>query len=252
MHEQWHQHQDRYRQQQHFDQQPPPAHLQQHFQQQQQQQRPGGPPGMPPPHMLPPQQQQQQQHFLSPHMAPPSMQQQEQQQRRKFAPNELSPAAAATFEGCLPPDMLPLDWRQMNSWFSLDARVKFTVNGMEPATCRNHAVLCNAEAASNSIHSSRAAEPGRAAAWAVAATPARPRHAFCCHANSPANFCVCHRSGWQPATSQQQQQAPWQGQAGHPAAGQGYSHEQQHGAGVDAGQDDDDLDEMLGLLNVNS
>jgi hypothetical protein len=177
-----------------------------------------------------PQQQQQQQPFLPPHM---------QQQPRKYNPNELSPAAAATFEHMLQ-GMLPPDWRQMNSWFSLDARVKFTVNGLDQETvqrtkqlydtCKQGAIAGTAEERDRVTRE----ELMKAAMRVV----------------QPTSVYVTGLAGSRPPQQHQQ----WVGQAGHPAVSAGgvdYSQQQQqYGAGADDVQDDDDLDEMLGLLNV--
>jgi hypothetical protein len=181
---------------------------------------------------------QQQQSFLPPHM-----QQQGQQPPRKVAPNELSPAAAAVFEQSLRPGMLPLDWRQMNSWSILDARVKFTVNGEDKEQVQSTA----------QFYAAMKQQAIAATAWELsqAAVPVA----------QPTSVYVTGLAGSRPPPHlqqphpQQQQQQQWLGQAAQPAVGQGYGQQQQQqqfgGAGNDDGQDDDDLDEMLGLLNVN-
>jgi hypothetical protein len=222
--------------QQHFQQQQQPEYPVEYYQQQQQ---PGMHAGMLPPHMQPPQQQQQQQQsFLPPHM-----QQQGQQPPPKVAPNELSPAAAAVFEQSLKPGMLPLDWRQMNSWSILDARVKFTVNGEDKeqvqSTAQSYAAVKQQAIA--------------ATAWELSQAAMRVAQ--------PTSVYVTGLAGSRPPPHlqqphPQQQQQQWLGQAVQPAVGQGYGQQQQQqqqfgATGVDDGQDDDELDEMLGLLNVN-
>jgi hypothetical protein len=249
--------------------------VQEDWQQQQQQQRqpdmyPGNPSQQEQQQASMHHMQQQQQPFMAPHMQqqqqpfmPPHMQQQEHEQRRKYEPNELTPAAAQAFASLLHPDMLPPDWRQMNSWFSLDARVKFTVEGTDPAGVQHmtqyyhylkQKVIAQtaAELQGLGLHPAQQLLPPPGIGMPAAGVPlAQPNALY-----------VTGFAGTRPP-QQQQQQPGWVGQEGHPAALQEYmqqqqqqQHMQQHlqqhvqgGAGEE--QDDDDLDEMLGLLNVN-
>jgi hypothetical protein len=250
---QWEQSQQVQWQQQQQQQQMPGGYPAEAYQQQQQQQ-PGMHYDMPPPHM------QQQQQFMPPHMQPLSVQQQqeEQQQRRKIGPNELTPAAAAAFEACLPPGMLPVDWRQMNSWFSLDARVKFTINGTEPEKVQETKQVY--DTLKQNALAMTAAEVLRQAGMPPAAQQLQPlpglgMPAAAMPVAQPTSVYVTGLAGNRLQQQQQQQQPAWAGQAGHPAAVQGYSQQQQqqpHSAGAAGDEaDDDDLDEMLGLLNVS-